>query len=42
MKRKIIQLEIETDLTNKQLKVKGTWQILGAKIIQVKVNAIRK
>ena len=42
MKRKIIQLEIETDLTNKQLKVKELWQILGAKIIQVKVNAIKK
>ncbi len=40
--RKIVQLEMETTWTNKELKVKGTWQVPGIKIIQVKVNAIRK
>lgn len=40
--KKIVQLEVETSLTNKELKVKELWQILGAKIIQVKVNAIKK
>ena len=42
MKRKIIQLEVETELTNKELKVKELWQIRGAKIIQVKVNTIKR
>ena len=40
--RKVIRLEIETELTNKQLKVKKLWEVFGIKIIQVEVNAIKK
>ena len=40
--RKVIRLEIETEFTNKQLKIKKLWEALGIKIIQVEVNAIKK
>ena len=42
MKRKVIRLEVDTTLTNKQLKVKELWEAFGVKIIQVEVNEIRK
>ena len=42
IKRKFVELEVDTELSNKELKVKELWQILGAKIIQVTINTVRK
>ena len=42
MKRKFIELEVDTERTNKDLKVKASWKIPGVKVIQVTINAVRK
>ena len=41
-KRKFVELEVDTELTNKDLKVKKQWEILGVKVIQITINAVKK
>lgn len=43
MKRKFIELEVDTGLTNKELKKRGLWRAMNPviEIIQIKVNAVK-
>jgi hypothetical protein len=44
MKRKFVELEVDTELTNKELKVKDLWKAFYPlmKIIQITVNTVKK
>ena len=43
-KRKFIELEVDTEMSNKELKVKTFWKLLGlgVKVIQITVNTAKK